>query len=98
MNNVEKAGTMTTKGAGAGSDRRGTTRSKTLKTSTIIYDNGRCTMTCTILEISPSGAKLRPQDPIWVPESFDLKLPDGSRRHCDLVRRVKTDIAVRYAD
>jgi NAD(P)-dependent dehydrogenase (short-subunit alcohol dehydrogenase family) len=57
-----------------------------------------CTMTCTILEISPSGAKLRPQDPIWVPESFDLKLPDGSRRHCDLVRRVKTDIAVRYAD
>ena len=79
-------------------ERRNTARAKTLRNGLIIYDQGRCTMSCTILEISAGGARLRPQDAIWVPESFDLRLPDGSRRHCDLVRKDRTDIAVRYTD
>ena len=87
---------MTTTGTKTASERRGAARAKTLKTATIVYDHGRCTMTCTVLEISPSGAKLRPQDAIWVPESFDLRLPDGSTRHCDVVRKVRTDLAVRF--
>lgn len=79
------------------SERRTASRAKTLKTATIVYDKDRCTMTCTVLEISPGGAKLRPQDSIWVPESFDLRLPDGTRRHCDVVRKFRTDIAVRFS-
>jgi len=79
------------------SERRGASRAKTLKTATIVYDKDRCTMTCMILEISPAGAKLRPQDAVWVPESFDLRLPDGTRRHCDVVRKSRTDIAVRFS-
>jgi hypothetical protein len=82
----------------AASERRNASRAKTLRAGTIIYDNGRCTMNCTILELSSGGAKLRPQDVVWVPESFDLRLPDGSKRHCDLIRKDRTDIAVRYAD
>lgn len=77
-------------------ERRSARRAKTLRTGLIIYDEGRCTMACTILEQSSDGAKLRPQDSIWVPENFDLRLPDGSRRHCDLVRKDRSDIAVRY--
>jgi hypothetical protein len=77
-------------------ERRHDARAKTLRSGLIIYDEGRCTMTCTILELSAGGARLRPQDAIWVPASFDLKLPDGSRRHCDVVRKDRTDIAVRY--
>jgi hypothetical protein len=88
---------MATTDANTSAERRGAARAKTLKTATIVYDRGRCTMVCTILEISPAGAKLRPQDTIWVPESFDLRLPDGSTRHCDVVRKVRTDIAVRFA-
>jgi hypothetical protein len=79
-------------------ERRTAARAKTLRTGLIIYDEGRCTMSCTILELSPAGAKLRPQDSVWLPESFDLRLPDGTRRHCDVVRKVRTDIAVRYAE
>ena len=79
-------------------ERRTASRAKTLKTGTIAYDRGRCTMTCTILEYSEKGAKLRPQDAFWVPESFDLHLPNGTRRHCDVVRKDRTDIAVRYVD
>lgn len=79
-------------------ERRTAARAKTLRTGLIIYDGGRCTMSCTILELSPAGAKLRPQDSVWLPESFSLRLPDGTRRHCDVVRKDRTDIAVRYAD
>ena len=78
-------------------ERRTASRAKTLKSATIVYDNDRCTMTCTVLEISPTGAKLRPQDTIWVPQSFDLRLPDGTRRHCDVVRKFRTDIAARFS-
>lgn len=88
---------MTTTAPQSASERRAAARAKTLKTAMIIYDQGRCTMPCTILEISPEGAMLRPQDTIWVPESFDLRLPDGTRRHCDVVRKVRTDIAVHFS-
>ncbi len=88
---------MTTTTPQSAAERRAAVRAKTLKTATIIYDQGRCTMSCTILELSPGGAKLRPQDTVWVPESFDLRLPDGSRRHCDVVRKIRTDIAVRFS-
>ena len=89
---------MTTTGTNAATERRNASRAKTLRAGTIIYDNGRCTMGCTILELSTGGAKIRPQDAIWVPESFDLRLPDGTKRHCDVIRKDRTDIAVRYAD
>ena len=89
---------MSITGSIPASDRRNTSRAKTLRNGLIIYDQGRCTMSCTILEISAGGAKLRPQDAVWVPDNFDLRLPDGTRRHCDLVRKDRSDIAVRYAD
>jgi len=89
---------MSIAGSIPASDRRNTSRAKTLRNGLIIYDQGRCTMSCTILERSAGGAKLRPQDAVWVPDNFDLRLPDGTRRHCDLVRKDRSDIAVRYAD
>lgn len=79
-------------------ERRNAVRAKTLRTGLIIYDEGRCTMSCMILETSSTGAKLRPQDPIWLPDNFSLRLPDGTRRHCDVARKDRTDVGVRYAD
>ena len=91
-----KAQFMSTTATNPAKERRHTARAKTLRNGLIVYDQGRCTMTCTILELSAEGAKLRPQDAVWVPPSFDLKLPDGSKRHCDVVRKDRNDIAVRY--
>lgn len=82
----------------SGDERRNDSRAKTLRSGLIIYDQGRCTMACTILEISAGGARLRPQDSVWVPDSFDLRLPNASRRPCELVRKDRTDIAVRFID
>jgi hypothetical protein len=79
-------------------ERRNAARAKTLKKAMIAYDQGRCTMSCTILEFSADGARLRPQDAFWVPDSFVLHLPNGTRRHCDVVRKDRTDIAVQYSD
>lgn len=81
-----------------GEERRNDSRTKTLRSGLITYDQGRCTMACTILEISTGGARLRPQDSIWVPELFELRLPNGSWRSCELVRKDRTDIAVRFVD
>lgn len=78
-------------------ERRNAARAKTLRNGLIIYDEGRCTMPCTILELSAAGAKLRPLDSVWLPESFDLKLADGTRRHCDVVRKDRFDVAIRFA-
>jgi hypothetical protein len=77
-------------------ERRNDLRAKTLRSGLIIYDHGRCTMSCTILEISAGGARLRPQDPVWLPDHFALRLPDSSQRPCELVRKDRTDIAVRF--
>ena len=71
-------------------------RKKTLRGGTIVYQNGNCTMTCMILDLSDTGAKLRPADPVYVPETFDLVLPGGATFRCELIRRTKDQIAVRF--
>jgi PilZ domain len=77
-------------------EKRGGTRKKTLKGGAIVYQNGNCSMNCTIVDISDTGAKLKPADPVYVPETFDLVLPNGPTYRCVLIRRTKDQIAVRF--
>jgi hypothetical protein len=77
-------------------DKRGGARKKTLKGATISYQNGQCTMTCTIRDLSESGARLKPADPVHVPESFTLILADGTAYQCKRVRKAADEVAVRF--
>ena len=71
-------------------------RRKTIKTATIVFDGGHCTMPCTVLDLSPEGAKLRPSDPMLLPDQFDLHLGDGLVAPCRVVGKRGGDVAVRF--
>lgn len=77
-------------------DRRTTHRAKTIKSGTIVYHSGRCTVRCSILDLSPDGARLQPVDPSLVPPSFELRLTDGTTRQCVVTRRTGNLVGVRF--
>jgi PilZ domain len=77
-------------------ERRAKRRMKTIKTGTIIYQNGYCTMPCTVVDLSESGAKIKPADALRVPDSFRLTVTNGQSYACELVRRALNHLGVRF--
>ena len=77
-------------------DKRGSSRMKTLKSGTIVYQNDSCTMNCMILDLSDRGAKLRPIDVTILPETFRLMIAHSSTYSCEVVRRTRDQVAVRF--
>ena len=75
---------------------RSTSRKKTLREGTIVFRNDSCTMGCAILDLAEGGAKLRPTDVTLLPESFRLIIKHGPSRQCEVVRRTRDQIAVRF--
>ena len=71
-------------------------RRKTLLGGMVIYENNTCTMNCTILDLSDSGALVKPGDIVNCPQSFRLKNSRGLDRMCELVRRAGQNIGVRF--
>lgn len=53
-------------------------------------------MTCTIVEMSNSGARLHPADPTTLPDSFDLVIAPGEEVACEVVHRSDLEIGVRF--
>jgi len=53
-------------------------------------------MGCSILDISESGARLRPQEPVFVPDSFRLRLSPTLTIGCEVVHRSQGDIGVAF--
>ena len=78
-------------------EKRSDPRKKTLKGATIAYRNGHCTMTCTIRDLSETGALLKPADAVHVPDTFKLILFDGVAHDCEVSQRTRDQLAVRFA-
>jgi hypothetical protein len=79
------------------SERRQSKRSKSLKGGQIVYQSGNCVMDCLILDLSNSGAKIRPADPIKCPLIFTLRFADEARR-CVVVRQSGSEVGVHFVD
>jgi GGDEF domain-containing protein len=62
----------------------------------IVFNDNQCTMRCHILEVSDTGAKLVPADPLLCPKEFVLKPKIGPARECEVVWRKGTQIGIRY--
>jgi hypothetical protein len=62
----------------------------------IVFNNGRSTIRCRIVDISDTGAKLVPVDPYICPREFVLKPPHGGPRLCTVVWRKGATIGVRF--
>jgi hypothetical protein len=77
-------------------ERRGDARYLIAKNAKILFDDRRREMTCTIVEMSNSGARLHPADPPTLPNSFDLVIAPGEEVTCEVVHRAELEIGVRF--
>lgn len=74
-------------------DHRSTPRRRVLKAATISFGGGA--ISCTVRNLSDSGASLEVASPIGIPDVFSLELEGGSRR-CRVVWRKEKRIGVRF--
>ena len=79
-----------------GNERRREQRMRTLKAATIVYQFDSCTMKCIILDISESGARLKPAEPIHLPNTFRLVIDHGASFNCKVVRRMEDQLGVEF--
>lgn len=76
-------------------DNRSALRHKVLKAATISFGGGA--ISCTVRNLSDSGASLEVASPIGIPDSVVLELEGGGRR-CRVVWRKEKRIGVRFVD
>jgi hypothetical protein len=78
---------MTETSASATTERRLLQRRRSLLGAQIIFRNGNCSMTCQVLDISETGALLRPLDLALCPNKFVLRPRFDPPRECEVIWR-----------
>ena len=61
-------------------DRRSERRLRSLLTGTIVFDD-KCTMDCTVRNISAFGARVVLADAFRLPDTFNLRIPHHDQTH-----------------
>jgi hypothetical protein len=77
-------------------DRRGAKRTRAIQKGTIIFDGGNCVQPCAILDISETGARLRPLDSVICPDRFQLRDHKSKLHECTVVWRHGTGMGVKF--
>lgn len=72
-------------------------RRRTLKAGVIAFNSHFMTYNCTVREISETGARLRVDDVMGIPNHFDLVIElDAVEYPCEVVWRRQGEIGVRF--
>jgi hypothetical protein len=77
-------------------DRRQGSRRRVLKSALIVFNKGYCTLGCHILDVSDTGAMVRPSDIFLCPGEFVLQPQVGPARECEVVWRRGDKMGVRF--
>ena len=77
-------------------ERRHFSRRRSLLGAQIIFRNGNCSMSCHILDISETGASLRPVEATMCPNKFALKPRFDPPRECEVIWRKGDVLGVRF--
>jgi len=77
-------------------ERRRASRTYVLKSATVIFNKGNCTMDCQVLDLTKTGARLRPVDILLCPNEFALKLHQGLVHQCEVKWRKGNILGVRF--
>jgi hypothetical protein len=64
----------------------------------VTLNDSRPPMSCTLLDISQSGARLYADDQGTLPNEFLLVLRDDLKKMCRVIRRSRTEIGVRFIE
>ena len=77
-------------------ERRGKPRHRIFKAGTIVL-NRVSVISCTVRNLSSTGACLRVESPLGIPEAFDLRIDsDNLTRHCRVEWRTFHHIGVAF--
>ena len=77
-------------------EKRRETRPLVIKSATLVFNNGNCSMDCQILDLSKHGARLKPSDMLVCPNKFTLKMPHSSVHECEVKWRKGEMLGVRF--
>lgn len=78
------------------SDRRRAKRLRGIHKGLIIFGGSNCSQPCAILDISETGARLRPLDSFTCPDRFQLRDSKSAIRECTVVWRHGASVGVRF--
>ena len=77
-------------------ERRISVRRRVFKGGKITFVGHAAAIDCFIRDISDTGARLKVESSIGIPDTFDLQLEYGVIRSCETVWRQATQIGVRF--
>lgn len=84
--------------SGQEQNHRGDRRQRVLKGALITFKDRAATINCVVRNLSDSGACLKVDSPIGIPDAFDLIFDDHkSIRHCRVTWRKATQIGIEFA-
>jgi hypothetical protein len=79
------------------SDARGAPRRKVLKAGIAASNNRHLTVSCTVRDISATGARLRVDNLASIPDTFELIIAvDGLEANCEVVWRKSNEVGVKF--
>ncbi|MCP8937223.1 PilZ domain-containing protein [Alsobacter sp. SYSU M60028] len=71
-------------------------RQRTLKGATIVFNNAKSVLDCTVRNLSTGGALLGLPTTAGVPAAFELRIPDHPPRACRVAWRLVDRIGVAF--
>ena len=77
-------------------ERRASSRRMLLRNVKIVYDSRSSKMDCAIVNISRTGAKLRPADMPRCPDHFSFELHSGHYLDCEVIWRRQNVLGVKF--
>lgn len=77
-------------------DKRAAPRQRTLKGARIVINNAQSTFTCTVRNLSETGARIKVTSQLGIPDAFLLVFDDGRRAECRVAWRKADEIGVAF--
>jgi hypothetical protein len=71
-------------------------RRRTLKGARIVFNRGRSSINCVVRNLSATGALLKVESPVGIPDEFVLTLDEGPASVCHVARRTGNEIGVEF--
>lgn len=78
-------------------DKRRAQRRRILKGAVAAFSNRHCSIACIVRDISLTGARIRSEGSVNIPDTFELLIElDGTEADCEVVWRKGNEIGVRF--
>ena len=79
-------------------DHRQHPRAHVLRRGRIVFRRGYSSLDCVVLDLSPSGARLKVDEWLALPDRFELRIENGPRREAEVRFRAREITGVRFLD